>query len=117
MYETDSLDGMNGRMKKKRQVRKDNRRKGGKERKDSGMLGKASRGGTGWQSKRGKGNGSSNYETIAEFGLCCRLRARTGAISCFDVSGQPSMNTLCSKMEKDLIQECFATHRNHVILK
>jgi hypothetical protein len=109
--------GWMGRMKKKRQVRKDRRRKGRQERKESGRVGRASRGGTGWELKGGKGNGSSNYETIAEFGLCCRVQARTGALSCFNLSGQPSMYTLCGTMETDSIQECLAMHGNHVMLK
>jgi hypothetical protein len=60
------------------------------------------------------------YETIVEFGLCCRVQARTGALSCFSlsaISGQPSSYILCGTIETDSIQECLAVHGNHVMLK
>jgi hypothetical protein len=104
-------------MKKKRQVMKDRRRKGGQERKETGSAGRASRRGTGWELKGGNENGSINYKTIAEFGLCCRVQVRSGAFSCFNLRGQPSMYTLCGTMETDSIQEYLTMHGNHVMLK
>jgi hypothetical protein len=100
-----------GRMKKKRQVRM-GRRKGRQKRKESVRVGRANGGGTGWELKGGKGNGSSNYKIIAEFGLCCRF-----ALSCFNLSGQPSTYTLCDTMETDSIQKCLAMQNSHVVLK
>jgi hypothetical protein len=57
-----------------------------------------------------------NYETIAEFGLGCRVQARTGALLWFNPSGQPSVHTHCSTVETDAIHECSAMRGNHFIL-
>jgi hypothetical protein len=111
-------DGREGRMKMERQTRKDRRSKGRQERKESGRVGRASRGGRRWELNGGKGSGSINYETIAEFGLCCRIQARTGALSCFNLSGQPSIYIISVVQWKQTkIQECLAMHGNHVMLK
>jgi hypothetical protein len=109
--------GWMGRKKKERHVKKARRGKGRQEKKESGRIGKASRGGTGWEMKGGKGNRSSNYETIVEFGLCRRVQARSGALSYFNLSGQSSMYTLCGTMETASIQEHLAMHGNHAMLK
>jgi hypothetical protein len=49
--------------------------------------------GTGWELNGGKGNGSSNFETIAKFGLhiCCRVYRREQGTLRFNQSGQPSL--------------------------
>jgi hypothetical protein len=59
------------------------------DRKKSGRVRRASEEKMGVEGR--KGSGSINYKTITESRLCSRVHVRTGALSWFNPSGQPSI--------------------------